>query len=406
MSRRHSNAAVHTSLHAVLAGLLLATACSPSGEDEASVPDATAGQVRVDTALLSAESVRIGGFTTAPVTRAPWRDSWRAPARLTLDAASTEPIGSIVEGRVVRVYAMPGDRVRKGQVLVTIHSHEMMDARATLSRARADVTRADSELRVAQNAAERGERLYTGKAISLAELERLRAMRTDAQAMQESATAELRRAEEFLEHLLGDGPEEAGADPHWVLIRAPLDGLVISREVQPGNVVLVGASLMTVSRTSALTLVMQVPDAASARVGAPVSFTVSAAPAQRFEATVTRVFPQVDTLTRTIEVHAAVRDRSGILKPEMFATAELSGAQAGIVPVVPTGAVQAFEGDTVVIEARPRGEGMHLTVVPVRVGRRTGALAEILSGIDTGHVVVVGGAAVAKAEIIKRRGGG
>lgn len=402
MSRRIS----HVALHAALAGLVLGTACSPNGEGETPVPGGTAAAAPADTALLSAESVKIAGFTTAQVTRQPWHDVWRAPARLTLDAASTEPIGSIVEGRVARVFVMPGDHVRKGKILVAIHSHEMMDARAALARARAELTRAESDLRVSQNAAERGERLYAGKAVSLAELERLRAARTDAAAMKESAAAEMTRAEEFLEHLLGDGPEEAGTDPHWVLVRAPLDGQVITREVQPGNVVLVGAPLMTVSRTTALTLVMQVPDGASARVGAPVSFTVQAAPGERFEATVTRVFPQVDTLTRTVEVHAAVRDRRGLLKPEMFAMAELSGASSGVVPVVPSGAVQAFEGDTVVIETQPRGEGMHLTVVPVRVGRRSEALSEIVSGIDAGRTVIVGGAAVAKAEILKRRGGG
>jgi membrane fusion protein, heavy metal efflux system len=43
--------------------------------------------------------------------------------------------------------------------------------------------------------------------------------------------------------------------------------------------------------------------------------------------------------------------------------------------------------------------------VRVQVGRRTHTLAEIVAGIDTGRTVVVGGAAVAKAEILKRRGG-
>ncbi|HNV74123.1 MAG TPA: efflux RND transporter periplasmic adaptor subunit [Gemmatimonadaceae bacterium] len=388
--------------------LAVAVGCSGQGEG-ASIPATgdAATSAPADTALLSAESVKIAGFTTGAVTRAAWRDTWRAPGRLTLDQASTEPIGSIVEGRVVKVYAMPGDRVRKGQLLVAIHSHEMMDARAALSRAKADLTRADSDLRVARSASDRGERLYGLKALSLAELEKLRGMRTDAEATRESAAAELARAEEFLEHLLGDGPEVAGVDPHWVLVRAPLDGLLITREVQPGNVVLVGAPLVTVSRTTALTLVLQVPDAASAaaRVGAPVSFTVSAAPSERFQATVSRVFPSVDTLTRTVEVHAAVKDTRSILKPEMFANAELSGAAAGLVSVVPSGAVQSFEGDTVVIAAAPRGEGMQLQAIRVRVGRRTGTLAEILSGVDTGTVVIVGGASVAKAEILKRRGG-
>jgi membrane fusion protein, heavy metal efflux system len=112
-----------------VACLLASGACSRAPEAEAGTAVSAPGAA-ADTAILSAESMQIAGFTTARVTEAEWRETWRVPGRLTLDAASTEPIGSIVEGRVVRVYAMPGDRVRAGQVLVAIHSHEMMDARA------------------------------------------------------------------------------------------------------------------------------------------------------------------------------------------------------------------------------------------------------------------------------------
>lgn len=361
-----------------------------------------------DTALISAAGVRVAGFSTAPVTLVAWRDAWSAPARLILDPAATELIGSIVEGRVVRVYASPGDRVRPGDVLVAIHAHEMMDARAGLSSARAGMARAESEFRVAASASDRAERLHAIKALSLADLERARGSRVDAEAMRDAARGELTRAEAFLHHLLGDGALPTSYDEHWVLIRAPIAGQVISRSVQPGQVVLVGAPLLTVSRTSALTLVLQLPDDAvrGARVGAPVRFSVSAHPTRSFDATVTRVFPAVDTVTRTVEVHAAVADPRGLLKAEMFASAELFGAATAPVATVPIGAVQSFEGDTVVIEAQQRGEGLRLEALPVRVGRRTRERAEIVAGIDTGRVVVVGGAAVAKAEILRRRGGG
>lgn len=416
-ARAAAHAAAHALAHtgaraaahacALAAGALLVLgACSPTPEAAAgSAPETAAGVA--DTAVLSAESMQLAGFTTARVQQAEWRETWRVPGRLALDAASTEPIGSIVEGRVVRVYAMPGDRVRAGQVLVAIHSHEMMDARAAHARARAELTRAEAALGVADGAAARGERLLALKALSTAEMERLRAAAVDARAMRDAAAAELTRAEEFLEHLLGDGPVREDLDPHWVLIRAPLDGLVVTRDVQPGNVVLVGAPLLTVSRTSALTLVMQVPDVAAAatRVGAPVSFSVNAYPGERFTARVTRVFPALDTLTRTVEVHASVADHRGRLRAEMFVNAELSGAAAGQVLVVPAGAVQSLDGDTVVIAMEPLGEATKLAAVRVRVGRRNTALAELVAGIDTGRTVIVGGAAVAKAEILKRRGG-
>ncbi len=315
---------------------------------EASPPpsDTAAAASPSNTALLSAESVRIAGFTTAPVTRESWREVWRVPGRLTLDASATEPIGSIVEGRVVKVYAMPGDRVRRGDVLVAIHSHEMMDARADVTRAHAARTRAEANLSVAKSAAERGARLFDIKALSAAELERLGAARTDAEAARDEAAAEVTRAEEFLDHLLGQGALPAGYDEHWVLIRATLDGIVVSRDVQPGNVVLVGAPLLTISRTTALTLVLQLPDAAAAaaRIGDAVRFTVPAAPNAPFTARVTRVYPAMDTLTRTVEVHAAVLDARDVLRAEMFVEAELTGAAGAHRALGPVGGDPGLRG--------------------------------------------------------------
>jgi len=89
----------------------------------------------------------------------------------------------------------------------------------------------------------------------------------------------------------------------------------------------------------------------------------------------------------------------------MFVEAELTGAPAGATLSVPSEAIQAFEGDTVVITGTPKGDAMQLTAVPVRAGRRSLTRTEILSGVDSGLAVVVNGAAVAKAEILKRRSG-
>ena len=72
---------------------------------------------------------------------------------------------------------------------------------------------------------------------------------------------------------------------------------------------------------------------------------------------------------------------------------------------VPAGAVQAFEGDTVVITAHARPGGLVLEAVPVRIGRRTAERAEVLGGLAAGTPIVVAGASVAKAELLRRRGG-
>jgi cobalt-zinc-cadmium efflux system membrane fusion protein len=335
----------------------------------------------------------------------PWRESFALPARLVLDPASTQPLGAFAEGRVTRVLVQPGDRVSAGQAVVLIHSHEMMDARAAMSRADAGLASAEAAARTAVAAGARAERLFAAKALSQADLERARAAAAEGEAELVRAKAERARADGMVQHLVGSGPAPAGVDEHEVVVRAPSSGTVISRNVQPGSVVLVGQPMLTIGRVDGLQLLLNVPEQAlaAARVGADVQFTVTAYPGETFTARMVRVAPAVDSLTRTIEAWAAVADPAHRLRAEMFANAALLGPAGTRTIAVPAGAVQALEGDTVVVVTEQRGEGMWLSARPVRIGRRTPMMAEVLAGVDPGTAVIVRGAAVAKAELLKRR---
>jgi cobalt-zinc-cadmium efflux system membrane fusion protein len=388
-----------------LIALALVALAACGGEPAAAT--AEAGSV-ADTALVDAAALRIGGFTLAAAETEPWREAWQLPAHVSYDPNDAQPLGSIVEGRVLEVRAYPGDRVREGDVLVVVHSHEMMDARQRLVAARASATSADSNLAVAEQAVARGERLLAAKAIAVADIERLRAARTAAAATRDAAHAELERAEGYVKHLVGDGPT-GNADEHAALVRAPFDGVVTGRAVLPGQVVLVGQELVTVARGAGLGVVMRLPEEAIAgvRVGEAVRFTVPAYPGRVFDARITRIAPVVDSTSRAVEVWArAAADAQSLLRAEMTADAELLGAGAAPALSVPAEAVQLMEGDTVVVKGTRLGEGMLLEATRVRVGRRTSQRAEILAGLAAGDSVVARGAAVAKAEILKRRSGG
>ena len=392
----------HFSFLLLTAATVAATACGGEAAPEA---EAT---VVADTALLSAETVRIGGFELAAAVEEPWRDAWQLAARVTLDPASTQPLGSIVEGRVLEVRVFPGDRVRAGDVLVAVHSHEVMDARQQLVAARAGAMSADSAATTAESAAARAERLLAAKAASVAEVERARAARVAALGARQAADAEYERALAFLDHLVGSGTPP-GTDEHAALLRAPFDGIVTGRDVQPGQVVLVGQPLVAVARDASLGVLMRLPEEASAdvAVGAPVRFTVPAFAGRIFEARVTRVAPVVDSMSRAIEVFArATSDAQRVLRAEMTADAELLGHGALKALSVPAMSVQVMEGDTVVIRATRLGEGMLLEAVPVRLGRRTSLRMEILDGIVAGDSVLAKGAAVGKSEILRRQSGG
>jgi cobalt-zinc-cadmium efflux system membrane fusion protein len=359
-----------------------------------------------DTGVLSAAAVRLARFTIEPATSTQWKETWSVPARLALDPNTTHLLGAIAEGRVTRAFVRVGDRVRAGQVLVALHSHEMMAARSDLAKAQAADAEAESALRLAASSSERAERLYALKALSLADLERARTAHTQAEAARAQARAELARAGAMREHLSGSGPAPSGIDEHEVLIRSPINGVVVSREAQPGSVVLVGAPLVTVSPASDLVLVMRLPERAlgAAQVGSTVRFTVAAFPGEHFDARVTRLAPTLDSLTRTIEAQAQVLTGADRLRAEMYANAEIIGAPGGPAITVPAAAVQAMEGDTVVITGQPLGEGMQIEALRVRVGRRTSEVAEIITGLNEGAPVITDGAAIAKAELLRRRG--
>jgi cobalt-zinc-cadmium efflux system membrane fusion protein len=165
---------------------------------------------------------------------------------------------------------------------------------------------------------------------------------------------------------------------------------------------------VTVADPSRLLLQLRLGESASrgVTVGTHVRYTLTDDPTSQHDATVTRVAPTVDTLTRTIEVLATPRAGPGIGRAESFAQAELVGAPGAVALVVPAAAVQALDGDTVVIVATPRGAGLFLEAIPVRAGRRSAQQVEIVAGLAIGRQVIAKGAAIAKAELLKRRSAG
>jgi cobalt-zinc-cadmium efflux system membrane fusion protein len=389
------------------AGIILfgALACT-SAKQEQVVEPVSSGSVPTaapDTALLGAHAAAIAGIDTVRVARATWRDEWKVPARLALDPEATQAIGSLVEGRVNRVLVLPGDQVREGQLLVAISSPQLLDARQALVAAEAALLTAESDLRLAASSAARTERLYAAKAASLADLERERAAKTAADGARARLAAELQRARATYLQL---GGSEASTPAQEAFIHSPLAGVVVSRDAEPGQVVSAGTPIVTVSRMSSLALVVQAPEEAvgSVKPGAELRFTVRAYPGRDFQAHITRVAPALDPRTRTLEVVARVANPSAELRPEMYATVALAGKPAGDVLAIPSTAVQALNGDTVVIAAAPRGSGLHVEAVPVRIGRRNAELAEILGGVKEGTLVVTTGAAIARAEIVRAAG--
>ncbi|HEY0929700.1 MAG TPA: efflux RND transporter periplasmic adaptor subunit [Gemmatimonas sp.] len=390
----------------VLSWVMLLAGCGGgAAQSPASERSGSAGAA-VDTLTLSAEAASIAEFAVDTVRSLPWQASVTAPGRLMLDPGAFESIGSITEGRITHVTVRVGDRVSAGQALVMIHSHEIMDARSGLLRARARLDAATAERDLATTAASRAQRLFDARALSRAELERATVAERVARAGFDEAVAERDRATALVEHLAGTGPLPPGADEHDVLIRTPISGVVTERVAQPGSVVLPGMPLITVGDPRRLQLQLHLAEntAAGIDVGGQVRYALSDAPSVQHTARVSRVAPTIDTLTRTVEV-IATPDAASSARAESFVQAQVLGRGTQEALVVPTAAIQAVGTDTLVFVAESRGSEIHLRAVSVQVGRRSGDRTEIVSGVPVGAVVLTRGAAIAKAEFVKRRGG-
>lgn len=389
-----------------LLALPLFAACTADGASGEKSPDAdTAASAMVDTVLFSAEAARIAGLAMDTARLVPWQAAVTVPGRLMLDPTSMETIGSITEGRITHVTVRVGDRVRAGEALVMIHSHETMDARKDLLSAKAALDAALAERDLAQTAADRAKRLFDGRAMSRAELERAEVALRVATSNHAAAQAEYDHSEALMEHLIGVGPIPDDADDHDVLIRTPIDGVVTERVAQPGSVVLPGTPLLIVGNPDRLQLQMHLAEnmTSGVTIGSTVRYALTSSPNELHDAVVARIAPTVDTLTRTIEVLA--RPIGPVVgRAESFVQANILGKGSSDVVVVPITALQAIDADTILFIATPRDSSMLLRAVPVRTGRRSVDRVEVLAGLAPGTLILSGGTAIARAELLRHRG--
>ena len=361
---------------------------------------------------LTAEQVRHGGVRWAPGTGGSASGTATLslvtlPGQLAPNEDRTARLGAPGEGRVLTVRVSSGDRVRQGQVLVTLQSPAASMAQSDLTKATAALASARAQATYAASAGQRAERLLVLKAIPRQDYERALADDQLARAAVAQAAAELERAQSTAVTLGATGTPSGE-----LALRAPLSGVVLERATTPGTVVGAGAPLVIVTDPSNLWLTMNGPETVIGllRVGAALRFTVPAYPADTFTARLTVIGAGLDPDTRTLPLRAVVANRAGRLKPAMLATVSVPApsqpglrAAAGIQVVLPADAVQLVGGTPMVFVAMPDGKGgAHFMGRPVQTGARSAERITIISGITQGEVVVVAGAFAVRAAIEKR----
>jgi HlyD family secretion protein len=288
----------------------------------------------------------------------------RVTANGTLQPTRLVNIGSELSGTVLRVLVDVNDRVKKGQVLVELDTAKLTDqvtrSRAALAAAQSQLLQANATVKETKASVARLEdvaRLSGGKVPSAAELDTARASLDRAIGSEGSARANLDSARASL------ATDETNLSK--ASIRSPIDGMVLTRSVDPGNAVaasLQAVTLFTIAEDlGKLLLKVNVDEADVGRVqvGQKASFTVSAFASRRFPATITRV-SYGSTITDNVVTYVTqmeVDNADLSLRPGMTATSTITAVERQNVLLVPNTALRFAPTDAAGAEAAKASGG-------------------------------------------------
>ena len=362
-------------------------------------------------AAVPSDSVKIlqedqgrAGIAVAAVTVKSMPQTLSVPAQVVMDERHTQHIGALADGRIEAVQVLPGDSVRRGQVLATLHSHSVHETVAALAQAFAAVRRQESAVLFAGSARDRYARLYSIQAASLEEKQKADQELAQANKDLTDAQANVKAEREHLGELLQVSPESLRPDNLYdrelIPIRAPANGVVISRNVTVGQVVNTGDEAFVTSDLSTVWVSAAVNEKDVPRVhsGAGAAVTLDPAGARSLPGVVSLLGDVVDSQTRTLPVRIVVPNRSILLRPGMFVTAAIAEPATREAIFVPTDALQDVNGFRVVFVTR---DGVTFYAHAVKTGAESGGLVEITEGLTSQDHVVVKGAFMVKGELLK-----
>lgn len=288
------------------------------------------------------------------------------PAVGTIRAVHETSIGSKLLARVVEVNLKAGQKVNSGDVLVRLDD---TDLQAKLHQAKAAVTAAEATRAQAAVDERRYERLAEAKAVSRQEYEK-------ASTALRSAEAELRRVQE--------AAKEVQAMLDWATVRSPIDGVVIDKKVDSGDMVAPGQILVTLFDPKRMQLVASVRESLAHRlqVGQSIEVSVDGLNKQ-CSGQVSEIVPEAQSASRAFQVKVTGPCPAGIYTG-MFGRILIPLEEEQLL-VIPQQAVQSV-GQLELVEVVEDGRTSRRAI---RTGRIFDDQVEVLSGLRAGEKVVI-----------------
>lgn len=329
-------------------------------------------------------------------------------------AESRIDIGAQIAGVIDTVDAVEGARLRAGQTLATLRDDEaraaVRQAEASVEEARArlaqlgattlpvaeqQLRQADADLVLARSEFTRASDLVAAGFYSQARLDEARRNLDAALARQRGATRQAESARPRGSEVALAYSREAQARAALELARAkldytrittPVDGLLLKRAAEPGDLVPANTKLFSVG-AGALQALFQLDEKNLPLIalGQSAEIAADAYPGRRFRGEVMRIAPSVDVQRGTVEVRLAIPQPPEFVRVDMTVSAEIVAAKQANALLIDAEAVRGASGTTPWVLAIRDGVAVR---VPVRLGARGTGQVALLEGLKEGDAVV------------------
>src|SRR4030042_1248094 len=343
---------------------------------------------------LSSEKQKASGIEVQKVVPESVLVPLSATAVIELNADRVSKVGSRVTGKITRVTASQGDRVKAGQPLAYLDTVE-------LDQAWSEYVKAKSRQELALSNLKREETLFEKKVSPEKDVIKARQELSEVEADLALSKEKFRLLGIDLSQMELQ-KNDSGNNHPFIPISSAIDGVVLEKSVTQGEVVNPEKVLFTVADLSTLWVLIHLyeKDVPRLKAGMAVKVSVTAFPDRDFRGTISYIGDVVDEKMRTVNARVTVNNTGGLLKPGMFATVSIDTRAAEVEKAltVPESAV-LIEGSTryVFVQAGPdRFKKRDITV-----GRTLGKKMEVVSGLKEGDPVVTKGAFTLKSELKK-----
>lgn len=316
-------------------------------------------------------------------------------------STSRVQVGSEITGVITERRVQEGDTVTVGDILLTLRSEEIAakvrEAEAALEQlqnarrpqAQAALRQTESQLLQASREAQRRRELFLSQSIS-------REVKEQSEHLENTARANAEQARLLASSLAEGASEEsilterlsaAKAAFEKSYIRSQINGTVLTRNVEPGDLVQPGRVLLEIAKNGETEVLVPLDERnlGVLRLGQTAICVTDAYPGKTFHAKVSFIAPTVDTQRGTVDIRLTVNPVPSILRQDMTVTVNIETGKVENSLAVPNDAIHRQRGDTaellIVKDHRVR-------TVNVTLGLRGLVMTEITSGLDVDDWVI------------------